>query len=507
MNTLEFYQQTYTYDIGNNLTALSHQANSNTWQQTLAIHPNNNRGTETQQSTSDFDANGNLLTLNNIGTLDWHYNNTLNQLTKANKINIIEYYVYDYQGNRARTVVESDHQAQSKRDYLPSLDISINQAKQQSTTLHIGTHILSETTESNTQTHYQLTSHLQSNTLELDDKAQTLSYEHYYPYGGTAIIASKDKTQAQQKRYRYTGKERDDSNGLCYYGARYLAPWLARWISPDSAGVVDGLNLYAYVSNNPLKYRDLTGHVKTIAGQKNIEEGAVSRMNNVLAELLNLKKYTKTKEEASLDLKIEKTKVMQQAILQLDIFKKLGALQSSSRFIDAGACNNEVEEKIGELRNDVEKYIPSRTIFNIRAIIQFNLSDKYKDLVLNKHKVANCAECSTIMLGELSKKYLDMTVELISNPQANHAFNLINRDQSTSIFKPEEWNEDVLVVDAWMRTVHTKKEFIFENFRLNYYSLDVNTNNEIHHTTKYADHGMNYRIFKEFDVTSEVTML
>jgi hypothetical protein len=38
----------------------------------------------------------------------------------------------------------------------------------------------------------------------LDDKAQTLSYEHYYPYGGTAIITGKDKTQVQQKRYRYT---------------------------------------------------------------------------------------------------------------------------------------------------------------------------------------------------------------------------------------------------------------------------------------------------------------
>jgi hypothetical protein len=57
---------------------------------------------------------------------------------------------------------------------------------------------------------------------------------------------------------------------------------------------------------------------------------------------INLKKYTKTKEEASLDLKIEKTKVMQQAILQLDIFKKLGALQSSSRFIDAGACSIQI---------------------------------------------------------------------------------------------------------------------------------------------------------------------
>jgi hypothetical protein len=43
------------------------QAHSSAWQQTLIIHPNNNRGTETQQSTSDFDANGNLLALNNIG--------------------------------------------------------------------------------------------------------------------------------------------------------------------------------------------------------------------------------------------------------------------------------------------------------------------------------------------------------------------------------------------------------------------------------------------------------
>jgi insecticidal toxin complex protein TccC len=38
--------QTYAYDTDNNLTNLSHQAKSNTWQQTLTIHPNSNRGTE-----------------------------------------------------------------------------------------------------------------------------------------------------------------------------------------------------------------------------------------------------------------------------------------------------------------------------------------------------------------------------------------------------------------------------------------------------------------------------
>jgi RHS repeat-associated protein len=124
------------------------------------------------------------------------------------------------------------------------------------------------------QTRYQLTSHLQSNTLELDDKAQTLSYEHYYPYGGTSLIAGKDKTQVQQKRYRYTGKERDDSGGLSYYGARFLTPWLTRWISPDSAGAVDGLNLYAYVGNNPLKYRDPKGHFPLISWS-----GFVSNIN------------------------------------------------------------------------------------------------------------------------------------------------------------------------------------------------------------------------------------
>ena len=41
-----------------------------------------------------------------------------------------------------------------------------------------------------------------------------------------------------------------------YYGARYYAPWLGRWISPDPAGTVDGLNLYAFVRGNPIRYID-----------------------------------------------------------------------------------------------------------------------------------------------------------------------------------------------------------------------------------------------------------
>jgi hypothetical protein len=67
-----------------------------------------------------------------------------------------QYYVYNYRGRRVRTVIESNNQVQHQRDYLPSLDISINKVKQQTSTLHIGTHILSEISKDNAQTPHRV---------------------------------------------------------------------------------------------------------------------------------------------------------------------------------------------------------------------------------------------------------------------------------------------------------------------------------------------------------------
>ena len=61
------------------------------------------------------------------------------------------------------------------------------------------------------------------------------------------------------KRYRYTGKERDEESGLQYYSARYLAPWLGRWVSADPLGVQGGLNLFAYVNCAPTRRLDPNG--------------------------------------------------------------------------------------------------------------------------------------------------------------------------------------------------------------------------------------------------------
>src|SRR5262249_52393276 len=79
---------------------------------------------------------------------------------------------------------------------------------------------------------YQFGNHLGSASLELDEQAQIITYEEYTPYGSTAYQAMRSQTETP-KRYRYTGKERDEESGLYYHGARYYASWWGRWVSPD----------------------------------------------------------------------------------------------------------------------------------------------------------------------------------------------------------------------------------------------------------------------------------
>lgn len=105
---------------------------------------------------------------------------------------------------------------------------------------------------------YRLVDHQRSSTAELDGAGCRLSREEYYPYGGTAVWAVRDVTTAHYKVLRYAGKTRDAS-GLQYYGLRFSAPWLMRWLNPDPAGPLDGLNLFALVRGNPATRRDADG--------------------------------------------------------------------------------------------------------------------------------------------------------------------------------------------------------------------------------------------------------
>jgi len=59
--------------------------------------------------------------------------------------------------------------------------------------------------------------------------------------------------------YGYTGREPDLSTGLTYYRARYYDASLGRFISRDPMGMSAGINVYAYVDNNPTNFTDPSG--------------------------------------------------------------------------------------------------------------------------------------------------------------------------------------------------------------------------------------------------------
>ncbi len=59
--------------------------------------------------------------------------------------------------------------------------------------------------------------------------------------------------------WRFSSKRVDENSALVYYGRRYYQPDLGRWLSPDPAGFTDGMNLYAFVHNDPLTHFDEYG--------------------------------------------------------------------------------------------------------------------------------------------------------------------------------------------------------------------------------------------------------
>jgi RHS repeat-associated core domain len=294
---VERYTRMYAYDEAGNIKSIKHIGVSQNWTRQIWTSGSSNRslplldlnGTAVSNPESRFDANGNCIYLPHLRNLEWNYRNNIAKAiiidrSAQGKPNDEEYYVYGGNGMRVRKIsqrvvdVANGTVELTEKIYLDGCEIKritrggTEILKCFTSTISGGSDTLARlyAWEKDTQAretddvtqkkiHYQLANHLGSSALELDENGDVITYEEYFPYGGTSFIAGRNKRDIDLKAYRYSGKERDDVTGLYYFGFRYYAHWLGGWINPDPIGPEDSENLYLYVHNNPVNVVDPNG--------------------------------------------------------------------------------------------------------------------------------------------------------------------------------------------------------------------------------------------------------
>lgn len=296
---LQNYIEKYTYDLGNNLVKTQHMAQSDSWTRNMIVSSTSNRsvistidGDNKPAPTPDqvdqyFDVHGNQIQIQPGYPLAWNYRDNLQQatmVTHADGTQDAEYYVYDGAGQRVRKVYEQYGNSGTtvtvqETLYLGAVEYrsTLQGSNLTSVTVQTAYHSLRVMDDqrcvtthdhwvageppsgfTNPSWRYHLEDYLGSCTVEVDDQGAQISYEEYTPFG-TSLLFIGTGSASQLKHYRYSGQERDSVTGFYYYGARYYAPWLGRWLSPDPAGTINGLNIYAFVTDDPESSWDVGG--------------------------------------------------------------------------------------------------------------------------------------------------------------------------------------------------------------------------------------------------------
>lgn len=305
---LQNYVERYSYDQGNNLTQTRHTAGQKSWTREMVVSATSNRAVLSTINGQDkptpipeqvdqyFDKHGNHIHTQMLYPLAWNYRDNLEQATvvmRPNGKHDAEYYVYDGTGQRVRKVREQYGEGATSVTiketlYLGHLEYRRTRqgADPSNATITKEYHSLRVLDDQQCVAtrdywvkgnppiefkspawRYHLDDHLDSCTVEVDDQGLQISREEYSPFGSSTLFIG-TVSDSQLKHYRYSGQERDSVTGFYYYGARYYAPWLARWLSPDPAGTIDGLNIYAFVTNSPVTFRDVGGMGRVYTEQK-----------------------------------------------------------------------------------------------------------------------------------------------------------------------------------------------------------------------------------------------
>jgi len=315
------YVEQYHYDPVGNIQQLQHQANGG-FTRVFALVPHSNRLATVTIGTTVYsymyDPNGNLTRENTERHFEWDYSDRMRVYrtqTGNAEPTVHAHYFYDASGQRVKKLIRKQGGRIEVTVYIDGVfehhRIVQGGTTSENHTLHVmdnekrialirvGNPFPNDTTPAKK---YHLGDNLDSSNVVVDDTGGLVNREEYTPYGETSFGSF------ARKRYRFTGKERDEESGLYYHGARYYACWLGRWVSCDPGEItfarrnVSECNLYHYVFCSPINMIDPNGKeaVVVVGAQNHNIEGkkfATNKMMFVHQGIRQLREYAKDRHD------------------------------------------------------------------------------------------------------------------------------------------------------------------------------------------------------------------
>ena len=265
-----FVTNTFSYDAAGNRTV----ASSNGWQRSYGYVNNRLVSVSANGAAASvvlYDAAGNVTSLvSRAGvtlSLSW---NTLGQLVSVSTNGAFaESYAYDALGRRISTTSLSttNHQP-STINHVYDGDHCAADTDASGNPLRLYTwgpgvdNLLAVTvcSPASTNTFYAVKDHLGS-VQALVDSSGDIAASYTYDAWGNVLSATINNSllTINSLRYLWQGREYSAATGLYQFRARWYAPELGRWLSPDPIGLEGGLNLYEFCRNAPVNFRDPYG--------------------------------------------------------------------------------------------------------------------------------------------------------------------------------------------------------------------------------------------------------
>jgi RHS repeat-associated protein len=239
--------ESYTYDaVGNRLSSLSVPSYN---------YNSSNELTSTPITSYTYDNNGNTLIKTSAGTstqYTWDFENRLSSVILPGSGGTVTF-KYDPFGRRIQKSLLSGmtNYLYDGRNVIEEIDGSGNEIASYTDGGNIDEPLAER--RSGTTVFYEQDG--LGSVTSLSSLTGTLANTYIYDSFGNLTASAGSLANP----FQYTGRDFDSEAGLRYYRARYYDGQLGRFMNQDPSGFEGGINFYAYVTNNPVRFVDPLG--------------------------------------------------------------------------------------------------------------------------------------------------------------------------------------------------------------------------------------------------------